>query len=64
MCIHRPAYAGQLYAYSYFEPTYACRHTLKNPNPKNKNMKTKKNLKIKDLATYHVLETENNVNLN
>ena len=47
--IHRPTYAGQLYAYVYFEPTYAyfeptyayeactCRHAQKNPNLESKN---------------------------
>ena len=43
MRIHRPVYIGQLYAYAYFVPMYACkkksahRHTLKNPNLENKN---------------------------
>ena len=40
VCIHRPTYTGQLNAYAYFEPAYACRHALKNPNPKNKNIET------------------------
>jgi len=54
MHIHRPAYVGQLYANAYFELVYACRreacarrHALKNPNPENKNTKTKQNLKRK-----------------
>ena len=25
MCIHRPTYAGQLYAYPYFKLVYACK---------------------------------------
>ena len=53
MCIHRPAYIGQLYAYTYFEPMYTCtdKHTQKNPNPKNKN-KNQKNNKSNNLACF------------
>ena len=40
MCIHRPMYGGQLYAYTYFEPTYAYKsmrtQICQNPNPKNR----------------------------
>ena len=45
MCIHRPTYTGQLNAYAYFKPAYACRHALKNPNPEKKNTETEQNLK-------------------
>ena len=51
MRIHRPTYTGQLNAYAYFEPAYACRHALKNPNPENKNTEIKQDLKTTDLAT-------------
>ena len=67
MHIHRPAYAGQLYVYAYFEPacTYKsmCMQTHLNPNPEIDKQKNKAEMKTLVPPAKHAQNMQENINL-